>query len=324
MSKLVSGRVKKTPQSGITSDRYQFLGLDQAEPDLGDPLIGPSSIGSNPYAGAIDDLYLVSSDGSGNRYWISQPDAISGGIVTPGSITVRDTGVIVGSVNQVTDINFVGTGVTVISPATWVGAGSSSVDIRIAISDVFASGNEGNIQFKSSAATGGLLKGSDQLIYVESTQRVGIGTSIPQHKLDVSGTIRSTGVISGVATFTSINVDQGDLQIQLNGIRTGIGSFTASPGTAYIADSFNISTFDYKVVEYTLHITHSTGIQAQKVLIMQDGTNAYSQEYAIMFQPQILVSIGSTIVAGEARLLITPETGISGVTTYRFTRYSLE
>ena len=321
MSKLASGRVKKTPQSGITSDRYQFLGLDQAEPDLGDPLIGPSSIGSNPYAGAIDDLYLVSSDGSGNRYWISQPDAISGGIVTPGSITVRDTGVIVGSVNQVTDINFVGTGVTVISPATWVGAGSSSVDIRIAISDVFASGNEGNIQFKSSAATGGLLKGSDQLIYVESTQRVGIGTSIPQHKLDVSGTIRSTGVISGVGTFTTININQGGL---LGEITTGIGSFTASPGIAYVADSFNISTFDYKVVEYTLHITHSTGIQAQKVLIMQDGTNAYSQEYAIMFQPQILVSIGSTIVAGEARLLITPETGISGVTTYRFTRYSLE
>lgn len=39
MSKLVSGRVKKTPQSGLTSDRYEFLGLEQAEPDLGDPLL---------------------------------------------------------------------------------------------------------------------------------------------------------------------------------------------------------------------------------------------------------------------------------------------
>lgn len=48
MAKIISGRVKKTPQSGITSDRYEFLGLEQAEPDLGDPLIGPSAVSANP------------------------------------------------------------------------------------------------------------------------------------------------------------------------------------------------------------------------------------------------------------------------------------
>ena len=39
---FLSNRVRKKNQSGITSDRYQFLGLDQAEPDLGDPLVGTS------------------------------------------------------------------------------------------------------------------------------------------------------------------------------------------------------------------------------------------------------------------------------------------
>ena len=34
---FLSKRVKRRDQSGITSDRYEFLGLDQAEPDLGDP-----------------------------------------------------------------------------------------------------------------------------------------------------------------------------------------------------------------------------------------------------------------------------------------------
>ena len=48
MGKLVSGRIKKLPQSGITSDRYEFLGVNQAEPDLGDPLVGVSSIGAKP------------------------------------------------------------------------------------------------------------------------------------------------------------------------------------------------------------------------------------------------------------------------------------
>lgn len=34
-SKLLSGRVPVTPYSSLTSDRHQFLGLEQAEPSLG-------------------------------------------------------------------------------------------------------------------------------------------------------------------------------------------------------------------------------------------------------------------------------------------------
>ena len=64
---FLSKRVKKRPQSGITSDRYEFLGLDQAEPDLGDPLTGVSSVGVKPYTGAVSDLYVVASAGSGER-----------------------------------------------------------------------------------------------------------------------------------------------------------------------------------------------------------------------------------------------------------------
>ena len=78
---FLSNRVRKKNQSGITSDRYQFLGLDQAEPDLGDPLVGPSSIGVNPYTGAIEDVYILVADtsGSGKRYWSKQPNVIAGG-----------------------------------------------------------------------------------------------------------------------------------------------------------------------------------------------------------------------------------------------------
>ena len=37
MPKYLSGRVKRTPQDKLTEDRYLYLGLDQAEPNLGDP-----------------------------------------------------------------------------------------------------------------------------------------------------------------------------------------------------------------------------------------------------------------------------------------------
>ena len=38
MAKYLSGRSKRTPQSGLTSDRYLYLDVSQAEPNLGDPV----------------------------------------------------------------------------------------------------------------------------------------------------------------------------------------------------------------------------------------------------------------------------------------------
>lgn len=224
---FLSKRVKKRAQSGITSDRYEFLGLDQAEPDLGDPLVGPSSIAANPFTGDVTNLYFVASDGNGKRYWTKQTDVVAGGVVTPGSITVRDEGVVVGSVNQVTDINFVGAGVTITSPASWVGAGSSSVDIQIAVTDVLAAGNVGNIQYKGSS---GFIQGSNDLHYDISNQRVGIGTSLPTQKLEVIGNARISGIITAnsiVANSFVVNnfkVNDEVLQFIVTSDAVGIGT----------------------------------------------------------------------------------------------------
>ncbi len=225
MSKLVSGRVKKLPQSGITSDRYEFLGLEQAEPDLGDPLVGPSSIGSNPYTGDIAQTYVLISDSEkdGNRYWAPQPNVISGGIVNPGSITVRDTGVIVGAINQITDVNFVGSGVTVISPASWVGAGSSSVDVLTTVTDVqVPSGRTGSVAYRDS---GGLLQGSDDFIYNPVNKNVGIGSTAPRVKLDVVGNAN----ISGVLTVNQLKADSAEIT---NSLR--VGNFEIADDTTFV------------------------------------------------------------------------------------------
>ena len=62
MVRYNSGRVKKIDQSGITSDRYNFLGLEQAEPDLGDPIVGVSSVSVNPVPEG-EQYVLIAVDG---------------------------------------------------------------------------------------------------------------------------------------------------------------------------------------------------------------------------------------------------------------------
>jgi hypothetical protein len=199
---FLSKRVKLRNQSGITTDRYEFLGLDQAEPNLGDPVVGVSSVGAKPYAGSISDLYVLVSDntGTGNRYWTNQGNVISGGVLSPGSITVRKNGAIVGSVNQITDLNFVGNGITVSNPASWVGAGSSSVDLIIEAGLSTAAGNYKSIQY---AGINGILDASSAFIFDPTTQRVGINSTSPTSSLDVVGNANISGLITSRNIFTS-------------------------------------------------------------------------------------------------------------------------
>jgi len=93
MGRLLSGRVGLTSAAGLTTDRYSFIGLEQVEPNLGNP-------GNNNYV-----LY---SDVNGNRFW---------GAITPAGtvdgITVEEEGVTpVGFAGSITIMNFVGAGVT--------------------------------------------------------------------------------------------------------------------------------------------------------------------------------------------------------------------
>ena len=57
---------------------------------------------------------------------------------------------------------------------------------------------------------------------------------------------------------------------------------------------------------------------------MQNGTTAFSNEYAVMYNGNLLVSIGATVVSGAVKLEVTPRAGISGLTTYRFTRETMK
>ena len=162
------------------------------------------------------------------------------------------------------------------------------------------------------------------------------------------GTVKiSSGIItatSGIVTYhgdgsqlsgidaTSLKDSNGVVRAQANTDGTiSIGthhsivsittSHTASAGTPFTIDTFATSEND--LAEYTIHVGYGNTIQAQKVLVMHDGTTAYSQEYAVMSQPSKIVSIEASIFGSNVLLRATPESGVSGITTYKIVRGGL-
>ena len=133
------------------------------------------------------------------------------------------------------------------------------------------------------------------------------------------GFANGTGVsVSGVTSTTSLEVNS------RYGVSTGFGTFVASAGVAHTVDTFTIATNNFKTAEYTLHLEETTNSQTEKVLVMQNGTTAFSNEYAVMYNGNLLVSIGATVASGAVKLEVTPRAGISGLTTYRFTRETMK
>ena len=71
MSQLLSGKVRVVKPSNVSEDRYDYLRLNEAEPNLGVPESGSISSGS---------IALVASDSDGNRLFVTtlQLDQVTG------------------------------------------------------------------------------------------------------------------------------------------------------------------------------------------------------------------------------------------------------
>ena len=106
------------------------------------------------------------------------------------------------------------------------------------------------------------------------------------------------------------------------GGRIGFSNNTATAGVEFQVDSW--SKLSYSGAEYTFMIGLGTYRQSQKVLVMHDGTTAFSQEYGIMFSPEQQVSIAATVSSNNVLVKVTPEAGISGLSTYRFVKTFIE
>ena len=245
MPKYLSGRVKRTPQGALTTDRYLYLGLDQAEPNLGDP----PELDPIPSGTKYQIVSLI--DRPGERFW----QEVGGGLI-PGTITVRDEGLVVPrtdanpnlGISSITDINFVGAAVTVIGFIKPDGDAGTAVTVTIS-----PPGDNHGIIFNND----GEFDTSPFLTFDNSVGigSVGIGTTSPTQNLHVVGNFRLEGIFfdeengSGSTGDLLIKTANGGLKYASgNSIQAGAGGtitqvqFHDSTGLVGGADNF---VFDF-------------------------------------------------------------------------------
>jgi len=146
---------------------------------------------------------------------------------------------------------------------------------------------------------------------------VGIGTTNPNAAVDSTNTAK---LAVGIVTCNELYVN--GTQITGNGGSGGTvssGTFTATAGSPSTLESYTYDSAEL-VFEYTVFVKNGSNYQTQKLLVMRDGTTVDSSQYAVMYNSNLLVQLDATISGGNVNLRATPETGVSGSTTYRIKR----
>ena len=270
---------------------------------------GGSLVGT---AGTIDfgtALSVTAISGAAVTVTASTPNNL-----TPATLTVAGVSTFSGNIKNVSD-----------SAGTYWGAGDDLLIKHNGSDSVITNSNSGRLSIQNTV--------EGQTIEIEPKGNVEInrygGAMYAEFKdgnsvdLYFNGskkfeTSNEGSITSGITSTTTLEINE------RYGVSTGFGTFVASAGVAHTVDTFTIATNNFKTAEYTLHLEETTNSQTEKVLVMQNGTTAFSNEYAVMYNGNLLVSIGATVASGAVKLEVTPRAGISGLTTYRFTRETMK
>ena len=220
--------------------------------------------------------------------------------------------------------NIGGLNAGIVTATSFTGDGSNLTGLTTSQITDYGSGLAGgysdssvNAHLNISSASPGEVLGWTGLDYDWVAQSGGSGTGYFSDD-QINPGIHTTAAHFGIGTTNPIT------SVQVNdvyGVETARGDFTAVAGVARTSDSYATSTF--RNAEYTLYFEHSTGIQSQKVLVMDNGTTAYSQEYGIMYSSDLLVSVGATVNGGNVEMWWTPETGVNGLISHSYVRETM-
>jgi hypothetical protein len=252
---------------------------------------------------SIDDnttynVMMLGESGGGSAYRALMVD--SGGITfNPGTNTLF--------VNNVTSAQ-------TITANAFVGDGSALTNLP---------GGSGGVGTDGSINTTGIITANG--FYGDGSGLTGVVGSGSGVVIQDSGTpVGTAGTINFDGELTVTPVSAGVVTVTAGGLATGVTTFTAVAAQAQTIDTWSAST--YSSGEYTVVVGTGTYRQMQKFTVMHDAGDAgvvptaYYQEYGIMYSPVQIVSISAVYSGGNIVVSITPESGISGTTTCRFTK----
>lgn len=265
--KLISGRVKKTAAGQTPADRYEFLRLNDTEPDLGVP--------------PVDDS-VAASLVDGTRKWLTFSDGL---FVDNDIVTVDENTVFI----DTTGFNF--------------SASDSLADVLADLDSNLASATEGTLTVVVSDNT---LEGAGTSESPLSVVKVpngliagdGIDGSTFDGSSEVTFSIDSTVVrtsdnqtVEGIKTFAD--------PVDVNGTRLVTQTQTLSTTTFSQIALFDVSN----TAKVLVSAVRGNDKQISELLITNDGTDAYATEYGVVTTNDVLFTIDVDISGSDVRIL---------------------
>ena len=92
-------------------------------------------------------------------------------------------------------------------------------------------------------------------------------------------------------------------------------TFTATAGSAQVIQTYAVGA--NHLAEYVFHVTFGSKIQSQKMIVMDNGSTVYHNEFARMMSDEKLINFSADLNSGNVRILATPQTGVNGSITIR-------
>ena len=130
-----------------------------------------------------------------------------------------------------------------------------------------------------------------------------------------SQTVSGSVSVGSSVTASAFYGDGSNLTGLISG-EVSSGTFTASAGSPSTLNTYAYNSAEL-VFEYTIFVKNGSDYQSQKLLVMRDGTTVTSTQYAIMYSNNLIAQFDATISGSNLLLRATPETGVSGSTSYR-------
>jgi hypothetical protein len=117
----------------------------------------------------------------------------------------------------------------------------------------------------------------------------------------------------GIGTeYTGFN----DLIVKNIGFISGIATIDSQSGIAIVIDQTSNDTF--KFLEYSIHFEYPNSIQIENILVTHNNVSSSHTSYAAINLPSKIVTISTSVDEGFTTLEVTPESGVNGLTTYRY------